>query len=310
MPSWTETLQEVQLLIIQGRSDAFDQVRRGWLKRLSEYSGRNTIAYYSGWMSKPGIEGTDISDEDKHGFMSAIHGTDRKRGLDLIIHTPGGNIAATQSIVDYLHRIYGNDIRAVVPQLALSAGTMLACSCKEILMGAQSSLGPIDPQYRGIPTYGVIQEFNRAVREVKKDPSKAAVWQVVIGQYRPTFLGQCANAIKWSNEFVRDQLQNVMYAGDAQASTKAAAAVKRLTDYTGNRTHDRHIAIDECEAIGLKIYRLEQDQKLQDLVLSVHHCFMITFAGTGALKIIENERGVSYVKGQVQQLTPSLLRTP
>ena len=42
--------------------------------------------------------------------------------------------------------MFGTDIRAIVPQLALSAGTMVALACKEIIMGKHSSLGPIDPQ--------------------------------------------------------------------------------------------------------------------------------------------------------------------
>ena len=78
--------------------------------------------------------------------MTVIHQLDRDKGLDLILHTPGGDTAATESIVDYLHNMFGNNIRAIVPQLAMSAGTMIACSCKEIIMGLQSSLGPIDPQ--------------------------------------------------------------------------------------------------------------------------------------------------------------------
>jgi ClpP class serine protease len=130
--------------------------------------------------------------------MMAVHKLDRSKGLDLILHTPGGSIAATQSIVNYLHKMFGKDIRAVIPQIAMSAGTMMACSCRKILMGTHSNLGPIDPQLRDIPAYGVTQEFRRAFREVKDDPSKIALWQVIIGQYRPTFLGQCEKAIKWS----------------------------------------------------------------------------------------------------------------
>ena len=106
--------------------------------------------------------------------MMAVHTLDRTKGLDLILHTQGGNIAAVQSLAHYLHKMFGDDIRAVVPQIAMSAGTMLACSCRSILMGKQSNLGPIDPHLRDIPTYGVIHEFRRAYREVKKDPSKLA----------------------------------------------------------------------------------------------------------------------------------------
>jgi ClpP class serine protease len=70
--------------------------------------------------------------------MMAVHGLNRTLGLDLILHTPGGGIAATQSLVDYLRRMFGKDIRAIVPQIAMSAGTMMACACREIWLTRHS----------------------------------------------------------------------------------------------------------------------------------------------------------------------------
>src|SRR5262249_2479941 len=108
-------------------------------------------------------------------------------------------------------------MRAIVPQIAMSAGTMLACSCKRIVMARHSNLGPIDPHLNGYPAYGIIEEFKRAVAEVKLNPGSAVVWQSIIGQYRPAFLGQCSHAIQWSNEFVREQLATVMFKDDIDA---------------------------------------------------------------------------------------------
>src|SRR5437899_7053355 len=133
MPNWNQILQEVGARQAQA-NQAFDLVRRKYLTELHNFTGRNVIAYYSGWLSKPTVGGLQINDEDKNGFMMAVHGLDRSKGLDLVLHTPGGAISATQSIVDYLHKMFKNDIRAFVPQIALSAGTMIACSCKEIWM--------------------------------------------------------------------------------------------------------------------------------------------------------------------------------
>lgn len=77
--------------------------------------------------------------------MTCIHGMDCSKGLDLVLHTPGDSPAAAEAIVNCLRAKFGNDIRVIVPQLAMSAGTMIACSAKQIIMGKQSSLGPIDP---------------------------------------------------------------------------------------------------------------------------------------------------------------------
>lgn len=155
-------------------------VRQG-ADQLAQKTGRNVIVYYSGWLHKVGLpsELFSLNDADKNGFMSAIHTLDRSKGFDLVLHTPGGEIAATESLVDYLRSMFGKDIRAIVPQLAMSARTMIALSCKSVLMGKESSLGPIDPQIGGIPAHGVIEEFKRASEEIADDPSKTPVWQPI-----------------------------------------------------------------------------------------------------------------------------------
>lgn len=304
MPNWGAVLEEIQqhqLKHAQEAKSAVDVIRRSYLSKLHHLSGRNIIAYYSAFLTKPDID-SELNDEDKNGFMMAVHELDRRKGLDLILHTPGGSVAATQSIVDYLRKMFGQDIRAVVPQIAMSAGTMIACSCKSILMSKHSNLGPIDPHLRGVPAYGVLREFQRACKEVKKDSTKTALWQSIIGQYRPTFLSQCENAIKWSNAFVTDELTAVMFRNDPNAKTKAKRIVKKLTDYTGNRTHNRHINYDECHAMGLKVELVESDPNLQDILLTVHHCYMHSLMNTASFKMIENHLGRAFVKQQIQQI--------
>jgi ClpP class serine protease len=287
----------------QQSQTAIDIVRHKYLKSLFDFTSRNVIAYYSGFLSKTGSLQMEINDEDKNGFMMAINKLDRSKGLDLILHTPGGDIAATQSIVDYLHQMFGHNIRAIVPQIAMSAGTMVACSCKTIVMSKHSNLGPIDPHLRGIPAFGVIQEFKRACKEVKEDQTKIPIWQSIISQYRPSFLSQCENAINWSNSFVQEQLEQVMFEGEQGAKDKAKKIVKKLANYSDNKTHNRHIHLNECEdEIGLKVEKLEGDQVFQDLVMTVHHCYMHALMNTPAYKIIENHLGTALVKREAVQI--------
>lgn len=308
MPNWNDILQEVNNLqsnLGQQAKGAIDVVRRKYLLQLFAHTKRNVIAYYSGFLSKPEIEQAEINDEDKNGFMMAVHRLDRTLGLDLILHTPGGGIAATQSIVDYLRRMFGKNIRAIVPQIAMSAGTMLACSCREILMTRHSNLGPIDPHLRGVPALGVKEEFKRAFQEIKKDPAKIAVWHPILNKYHPTFLSQCENAIQWANRFVNDELTAVMFEGETSAKDKAKRIVKALSDYRKNKTHSRHIHFDECQQIGLRASLVENDQSLQDLLLTVHHCYMHSLMNTPSFKIIENHLGTAFVKQQVvMQVAP------
>jgi hypothetical protein len=292
MPNWKELLDE-----INASGSTYDVVRRKYLRRLHELTTRNVIAYYSGWLQKPDLDGTDLNDNDKNGFMSAIHGLDRSKGLDLILHTPGGEMAATESLVDYLRSIFKSDIHAIVPQLALSGGTMIALACKQIVMGKQSSLGPIDPQFQGLPAHGVIEEFERAWCEIKKDQSRIAVWQPIIAQYSPTLIGECKKAIEWAEEMVREWLITGVFEGQEDAAAKAHKVVKELTEVALTKSHARHISAEAIRQKGLEldIVRLEDHPDLQDAVLSVHHMFMHTFSGTGAFKIIENHKGSAFV---------------
>jgi hypothetical protein len=303
MASWNQLLAD-----IQRAGSTYDIVRRNCLAQLHQITGRNVIIYYSGWLQKPALRGVsairwDINDADKEALMATIHGLDRKLGLDLFLHTPGGEIAATESIIDYLRAMFG-DIRAIIPQLAMSAGTMVACSCNEIVMGKQSSLGPIDPQLNGLPAHGIIEEFRRAQREIKLHPERVPVWQPIIAKYQPTLIGECEKAIKWSQEMVFERLKTCMFKGQVDAARRAKRVIKELGDHALTKSHSRHISIDRAKQIGLKILDMESDQKLQDAVLSVHHSSVITLAETAACKIIENHMGVGQMQSvQVQQKT-------
>ncbi|HWI84779.1 MAG TPA: hypothetical protein VNT42_00450 [Sphingomonas sp.] len=298
MANWGEVLEEIGAEQRRAQT-SFDTVRRKYLSALAEATGRNVIAYYSGWQSKPGISGTEIRDEDRDGFMRALHGLNTRKGLDLILHTPGGGIAATQSIITYLREKFGRDIRAIVPHTAMSGGTIMACSCKEILMARHSSIGPIDPQIRGIPAQGVLKEFERAFTEISEDPRRASVWAPILAQYTPTFVGNCENAVKWSETFAREQLADNMFFRQKDAQEKIDSVIQALTAYDEVKLHERQIGYREARRTGLRIRLLERSQKLQDVVLTVHHCYVHLLSNTPVFKIIENQEGASFVKVQL-----------
>jgi hypothetical protein len=302
MPNWNELLEEVNETKRIG-SSAHDRVRRKYLADLHELTGRNIIVYYSGWLQKPelgtilpGFSGFNVNDTDKNGFMAVIHGLDRSKGLDLLLHTPGGDTAATESLVDYLRAMFGSNIRAIVPQLALSAGTLIALACKTILMGEHSSLGPIDPLFFGLPAHGVIEEFKRAMEEVQENQIAAALWQPIIAKYNPTLIGECEKAIAWSEEMAREWLVEGMFAGFDHAEDKAEQVITELGDHALTKSHARHISMRRAKEIGLEIVALEDDQNLQEAVMSVHHTCILTFEGTPAFKIIENHEGIAYIQ--------------
>jgi len=304
LPNWNDILNE-----ISASGSTHDIVRRKYLNHLHQITGRNIIIYYSGWLQKSQLLRHDpnifsINDEDKNAFMSAIHKLDRSKGLDLILHTPGGDIAATESLVDYLRGMFGDNIRAIVPQIAMSAGTMIACACKEIIMGRHSNIGPIDPQIHGTPAHGIIEEFNRDYAEIKKYPEKIPLWQPIIAKYSPTLIGECEKAIKWSSDLVKSWLISGMFKDDEDKETKADKVIEELGNHALTLSHARHISLSRAREIGLKVSALEDNDELQDAVLSVHHACMLTLDGTPSIKIIENHLGVAVIKMSAIEVVP------
>jgi hypothetical protein len=302
LPNWNDVFKAISKSVTNGAPEAVDTYRLKALKKLFDHTQRNIIAYYSGWLSKPGVQLLGINDEDMNGFMNAVYGLDKTIGLDLILHTPGGSIASAESIVNYLHLMFHKNMRVIVPQVAMSAGTMIACSSREIILGKQSSLGPIDPQLRDLPAQGVLNEFKQVLKEIKLDPDAIQAWRCILQQYHPTFLGQCQQAIDWTKTFVADQLREVMFEGDPDAVAKSQRIVDGLSDADEHKSHERHIPIAKCRDLGLKVVALEDDNELQELVLTVHHCYMFVLTNTGTFKIIENQKGAAFAKQQHLQI--------
>ena len=168
-------------------------------------------------------------------------------------------------------------------------------------MGAQSSLGPIDPQFKGLPAHGIIEEFGRAYQESKQDQQKIPMWQPIIAKYHPTMIGECQKVIAWSEQMVRQWLKEGMLKGDRDAEQKIDSIIKGLGDHALTLSHARHLSMAKCEEMGLVIEHLEENPKLQDAVLSLHHACIHTLSATPATKIIENHRGKAYIQ-QVQQV--------
>jgi hypothetical protein len=319
MPTWGQILQELQVLLSQGNPAPFDVVRRKYMALLHAKTGRNTIFYATAWtqtgkaIANPQV--LSITDEDVQGLMEVVHGLTGD-SLDLIVHSPGGSAEATEAIVCYLRKKF-SDIRVIVPHAAMSAATMLACASNRIIMGKQSSLGPIDPQMilqtqvgiQLIPAQAILDQFELAKKEVH-DPKKLGVWLPILGQYGPALLIQCQNALQLSRKLVYEWLKNYMLSNNRKKDTIAKGIADYLSNHKNFQTHNRHIDRDQAKRIGLVIDDLEDDQDLQDKVLSVFHAMTHTFSGTGAVKIIENHLGKAFVKTQqtvvIQQPPPNL----
>lgn len=301
MPSWGQLLKEVNALIVTHQGEAFNIIRTKYLKELSDYTGRNTIIYASRWTSGDATPNLiSINDEDVHAFMEAIQGLTGDN-LDLIIHSGGGSAEATDAIVSYLRQKF-NNIRIIIPQAALSAGTMLACSSNEIIMGKQSSIGPIDPQFilntavglQALPAHAIIEQFKKAQEDCRANPANLNSWLPMLNQYGPALLIRCQDQIDFGKELVETWLASYMFKGET--TTLPESISMYLSSHSNFKTHGKHINSIKAQEIGLKVIELESDQDLQDKVLSAFHATMHCFGMTNAAKVIANHNGNCYLK--------------
>ncbi|MCQ3809934.1 MAG: hypothetical protein KTV68_05190 [Acidimicrobiia bacterium] len=236
-----------------------------------------------------------------NGFMSCIYGMDWSSGLTLILHTPGGITNAAETIVSYLRSKF-HYLEVIIPTFAMSAGTMISLSADRIVMGRQSQMGPIDPQMvasgRSVSARAVVVQFERATKDVRADPKMAHVWAPILPSLGPSLLVEAQNALAYSESMVREWLQKWMFAGYANAATRAAAAADHFNDAQTHKSHGRRIDRDEARSLWLNVDDLESSQDLQEQVLTAYHLMTITFESTFAAKMIHSGNGIDWVKNR------------
>jgi len=184
----------------------------------------------------------------------------------------------------------------------MSAGTMLACSADEIVMGKHSFIGPIDPQFilqtsvgiQAVPAHAIIEQFEKAQKEIADNPRMLNSWLPMLSQYGPALLVQCKNQIEFGQQLVESWLNGFMFKG------KDGSDAKRIAEYLYNhgnfKTHSKHLNVEFAkDKLRLNVTALESNQDFQERVLSAFHATMLTLS-TAAVKIICNHNGNAFVK--------------
>jgi Serine dehydrogenase proteinase len=293
------TREKIAAEINQQKAAGQDSVRRKYLAALHRKTGRDTVVYFSSYnIQRPfpvPAAALSVSQDDIQGFMASLHGL-KGKNLDLVLHSPGGSVEAADQIVQYLRAKYEH-IRVIIPQNAMSAATMLACAADEIVMGKHSAIGPIDPQMMlgtpagpmPLPAHTILQDFERAKAEVAANPVLANLWGPKFAALPPGFLNLCEQATRLSAEKVESWLGQYMFKG--ADNQKAKEIAEWLANFAEHKTHGRPIGIELARAKGLNVSPLEDDQALQEAVLSVFHATMVTFQTTGCVKVVENHLG-------------------
>lgn len=300
MPAWNQILDEIKEEH-ETRPTVFDKVRRNYLRELSNYTGREIILYSSGW-TELNFDSRDfsITDSDIHGMMQTIHDFDGEE-LDIILHSPGGPPVVAEQIVNYLRSKF-EDIRVIVPQSALSAATLICCASDEVIMAHHSSLGPTDPQlriltkqgYQWVPAQTIVDQFDE-VEEKASTGENISHYGPILEKYDPSLLNKAREAISLSRRLAEEWSRKYMFSTDSDRDMKAEQLADYLSDRSNFLSHNRrlgkHRLVNDTD---MKITQLENDQDLQEYVLSVFHATIATHSHQNIVKIIENQHGSLY----------------
>jgi ClpP class serine protease len=177
-----------------------------------------------------------ISIEDSEQVLRAIRFTPPDVPIDLILHTPGGLVLATEQIARALIR-HPAKVSVFVPHYAMSGGTMLALAADEIVMDANAVLGPVDPQLGNMAAASIL-------KVVEQKPISEIDDQTLI------MADLSRKAMQQVERFVRTLLKDAIPQQKVKPEN-IEPIVEALT--SGRVTHDYPITVEEATELGLPV---------------------------------------------------------
>ena len=182
-----------------------------------------------GFLGVPLFRFIDI--EDSEAILRAIRMTPDERPIDLVLHTPGGLVLASEQIA-YALRDHPAKVTVLVPHYAMSGGTLVALAADEIRMDPAAVLGPVDPQLGELPAASIVRVAARKPLERVED--------------RTLILADVAEkAVRHMKEVVSGLVSRRLDARQAEGLAEELAG--------GHYTHDDPITVAEARRLGLPV---------------------------------------------------------
>lgn len=176
-----------------------------------------------------------IDIEDAERVLRAIRLTPDDMPIDLVVHTPGGLVLASDQIAFALRRHRGK-VTVIVPHYAMSGGTLVALAADEILMDPDAVLGPVDPQL-GSMRRGYYPAAS-ILRALEQENANRDDETLILGDMARKALAQA-----------RDTVRELVGPGRAPEEAERIAAT--LSD--GRWTHDFPIRPSHVRELGLPV---------------------------------------------------------
>lgn len=172
-----------------------------------------------------------INIEDSEAVLRAIRLTPDDMPIDLVLHTPGGLVLASEQIARALQK-HPAKVTVFVPHYAMSGGTMIALAADEIVMDENAVLGPVDPQLGEFPAVSVLEVVRQKGRDRVDD--------------RTLMLAEIASkAVSQVKEFLYFLLSDKMEEARARELAELLAS--------GTWTHDYPIDCEKLKEMGLPV---------------------------------------------------------
>jgi len=185
-----------------------------------------------------------INIEDSEAVLRAIRLTPPDMPIDIVLHTPGGLVLATEQIAHALIQ-HKADVTVFIPHYAMSGGTLISLAADKIIMDENAVLGPVDPQIGQYPAVSIL----KTVSQKNKDK---------IDDETLILADMSEKAMKQVKDFVKKILLANNYPEEA-----AERISQTLSE--GRWTHDYPITIEEAKEIGLNVFS-EMPKEIYDLM--------------------------------------------
>jgi ClpP class serine protease len=217
------------------RQKMLEAARVRLLRQIEEARGTRVIAIIHrqetlALLGFPVARYIDIQDSEE--VLRAIKLTDDSVPIDLILHTPGGLVLASEQIAMALCR-HPAKVSVFVPHYAMSGGTLIALAADEIVMDDNAVLGPVDPQLGQWPAASIVKVTEQ------KDINEIDDQTLILADVARKALTQ-----------IRRPVSEILTSNKMPAD-KAATLADTLS--SGVWTHDYPIGVDEARNLGLPI---------------------------------------------------------
>lgn len=206
----------------------------------------------------------------------------KSENLVFVLYTPGGVAEIVEKMVDIIRHFY-KEVWFVVPDMAMSAGTILCMSGDKIYMDYSSALGPIDPQIPNsdgqlVPALGYLDQVERMIEKSGAGTLTDAEFAILQNQDLAT-LRRYEQARDLSISLLKDWLVKYKFKDwDTHSSTSQPVELKEkeeraieiaeaLSDHKRWYSHGRMIGIKTLtDDLHLKIEDYTDDNKLKSVI--------------------------------------------